>query len=82
MSSSAMVRESSSERHDGEPAPPPLIAPRDPNLNWSAYLIGGKKMQLLGYLEAATEACDRAGRVVLFSLDGERRRWLAVTCRR
>jgi hypothetical protein len=71
------------KRHDGEPAPAPPIAPRDPNLkSWSAHLIGGKKMQLLGYLEAVTEAAAIERAVVLFSLDGERRKRLAVNLRR
>jgi hypothetical protein len=40
------------KRHDGEPKPEP---PKDPNLKrWSAHLIGGKKMQLLGFVEAVT----------------------------
>jgi hypothetical protein len=44
------------EQHLGEPPPPPLVQ-RDPNLkSWSAHLIGGKKMQLLGYIEAVSEA--------------------------
>jgi hypothetical protein len=34
------------KRHNGEPKREP---PKDPNLKrWSAHLIGGKKMQLLG----------------------------------
>jgi len=38
------------KRHDGDPKPEP---PRDPNLrSWSAHLIGGTKMQLLGFAEA------------------------------
>ena len=40
--------------HDGEPKPEP---PRDPNLrSWSAHLIGGSKMQMLGFVEAVHEA--------------------------
>jgi hypothetical protein len=70
------------ERHEGEPPAPPLIQ-RDPNLkSWSAYLIDGKKMQLLGYIETMSEAAaieERA--VVLFALDGERRKRLAVNLR-
>jgi hypothetical protein len=67
------------KRHDGEPAPPRLVE-RDPNLkSWSAHLIGGKKMQLLGYLEAVNEAAAIEQAVVLFSLDDERRKRLAST---
>jgi hypothetical protein len=66
----------------GEPAPPPPIE-RDPNLkSWSAHLIGGKKLHLLGYIEAATEAAAIERAVVLFSLDDERRKRLAVNLRR
>ena len=60
--------------HDGEPRPEP---PPDPNLkSWSVGLIGGKKMQRLGIVEAVTEeaAADRA--VALFGLDNQRRRRL------
>jgi hypothetical protein len=39
--------------------------------SWSAHLIGGKKMKLLGFVEAATE-------MVLFSLDSERPKRLTV----
>jgi hypothetical protein len=57
------------ERHDGEPAPPPLIK-RDSNLKrWSAHLIGGKKMQLLGTIEAVSAAAAIERAVVLFALD-------------
>ena len=70
------------ERHDGDPAPPPIV-PRDPNLkSWSAHLIGGRKMQLLGYIEAVSEAAAIERAVVLFSLDDERRKRLAVNLRR
>jgi hypothetical protein len=71
------------ERHDGAPLPPPPIEPRDPNLkSWSAHLIGGKKMQLLGYLEAVSEPAAIERAVVLFNLDDERRKRLAVNLRR
>jgi hypothetical protein len=70
------------ERHDGAFVPPPMIAPRDPNLkSWSAHLIGGKKLQLLGCLEAATEAAAIERAVVLFSLDGKWRKRLAINRR-
>jgi hypothetical protein len=40
-------------RNDGEPKPEP---PRDPNLkSWSLSLIGGKKMQSFGVIEAVDE---------------------------
>jgi hypothetical protein len=65
----------------GEPAPPP-IEPKDPNLkSWSAHVIGGKKMQMLGYIEAVDEAAAIERAVVLFSLDNERRKRLAVNLR-
>jgi hypothetical protein len=54
--------------HDGEPKPEPPIKARDPNLrSWSAHLIGGKKMQLLGNLEVATEPAAIATAVAPFS---------------
>jgi hypothetical protein len=63
-------------RNDGEPKPEP---PRDPNLkSWSVYLIGGKKMQLLGSIEAVSEAAAIERAVVLFALDDQHRKRLAV----
>jgi hypothetical protein len=68
------------KRHDGEPRPEP---PRDPNLkSWSAHLIVGKKMLRLGLVEAITEAAAIEAAVVLFSLDDQKRRRLAVNLRR
>ena len=70
------------DRHEGEPPAGPLVQ-RDPNLkSWSAHLIGGKKMQLLGYLEAVNEAAAIERAVVLYALDDERRKPLAVNLRR
>jgi hypothetical protein len=64
------------KRHDGEPKPE---SPRDPNLNsWSVHLIGGKKMQSLGVIEALSEAAAIERTVVLFALDDARRKRLAV----
>jgi hypothetical protein len=64
----------------GEPKPEP---PRDPNLkSWSVHLIGGKKMQSLGVIEAVSEAAAIERAVVLFTLDNERRKRLAVNLRR
>jgi hypothetical protein len=64
------------KRHDGEPKPEP---PRDPNLkSWSAHLIGGKKMQHLGYVEAVSEAAAIEAAVALFGLNDERRKRLAI----
>jgi len=68
------------KRHDGEPKAEP---PRDPNLkSWSAHLIGGRKMQLLGFVEAVSEAAALERAVVLFSLDDGKRKRLAVNLRR
>lgn len=54
------------KRHEGEPKPEPT---KDPNLkSWSAYLIGGKKMQHLGYVEALTEAAAIDAAAVLFGI--------------
>jgi len=45
------------KRHDGEPRPEPPIQPKDPNLrSSSAHLIEGRKLLLLGYIEAVSEA--------------------------
>jgi hypothetical protein len=53
-------------RHDGEPKPAP---PKDPNLKrWSAHLIGGKKMQLLGFVEAVSEPAAIESAVALFGV--------------
>jgi hypothetical protein len=69
------------ERHDGEPPPPP-IEPRDPNLrSWSVHLIGGKKMTLLGVIEAVDELAAIERAVVLFGLDDAKRNRLAVNLR-
>jgi hypothetical protein len=68
------------ERHDGEPPPASLIE-RDPNLkSWSAHLIGGKKMQLLGYIEAVSEAAAIANRPVA-DRTGAPRSLLSALCR-
>jgi hypothetical protein len=70
------------ERHDGAP-PPPLLVGQDPNLKtWSAHLIGGRKMQLLGVIEAVSEAAAIERAVVLFGLDDVKRRRLAINLRR
>jgi hypothetical protein len=62
------------KRHDGELKPEP---PPDPNLrSWSAHLIGGKQMQFLGYIDAATEPAAIEVAAELFSLDAERRIYL------
>ncbi len=68
------------EQHLGEPRPEP---PRDPNLkSWSAHLIGGKKMQHLGYVEAVSEAAAIEAAAVLFGLNDERRKRLTINPRR
>jgi hypothetical protein len=68
------------KRHDGEPKPEP---PKDPNLKkWSAHLIGGKKMQLLGFVEAVSELAAIETAVASFGLDDQKRRRLAVNLRR
>jgi hypothetical protein len=71
------------KRHDGKPKPEPPILARDPSLkSWSAHLIGGKKMQLLGFVDAATEAAAIEAAVALFGLDDIKRKRLAVNLRR
>jgi hypothetical protein len=70
------------EQHLGEPPPPPPVE-RDPNLrSWSVHLIGGKKMQSLGTIEAVSETAAIERAVVLFALDDDRRKRLAVNLRR
>jgi hypothetical protein len=68
------------KQHLGEPKPEP---PRDPNArSWSAHLIGGRKMELLGTVEAVSEAAAIEKAVVLFGLDDHKRKRLAVNLRR
>jgi hypothetical protein len=69
------------ERHEGEPPPAPLIQ-RDPNLkSWSVSLIGGKKIQSLGVIEAVSEASAIERAVSLYGLDDQKRTRLAVNLR-
>lgn len=66
-------------RHDGEPKPEP---PRDPALrSWSAHLIG-RKLQLLGFVEAVSQTAAIDAAVTTFGLDDDKRRRLAVNPRR
>jgi len=67
-------------RHEGGPAPEP---PPDHNLRrWSAHLIGGKRMTLLGYVEAAAAPAAIEATVAMFALDDHKRRRLATNQRR
>ena len=60
-----------------------MSAPKDPNLKkWSAHLIGGKKVQLLGFVEAVSEPAAIESAVASFRLDDQKRRRLAVNLRR
>jgi hypothetical protein len=55
------------KQRNGEPRPQP---PPDRNLrNWSAHLIGGKRMPWLGYAKAATAPAAIEAVVSLFGLD-------------
>ena len=45
-------------------------------------MIGGRKMQLLGYIEVVDETAAIERAVVLFAIDDERRKRLAVNLRR
>jgi tetratricopeptide (TPR) repeat protein len=68
------------KQRNGEPRPQP---PPDRNLrNWSAHLIGGKRMQWLGYVKAATAPAAIEAAVFLFGLDDQKRRRLGVNLRR
>jgi hypothetical protein len=47
----------------GEPAPLIVPPPPDPNLrSWSVHLIRGRRLELLGYIDAADEAAAPPGR--------------------
>ncbi|MBO0754424.1 MAG: hypothetical protein J2P54_01070 [Bradyrhizobiaceae bacterium] len=68
------------KRHDGEPK---LEPPKDPNLkSWSAHLIGGSKMQHLGFVEGVNETGAIDAAVALFGLDDQKRRRPPVNLRR
>ena len=67
-------------RHDGEPKPEPLT-PKVPGLkSFSAHLIG-RKLQFLGFVEAASETAAIEAAAVRFGLDDLKRRRLAVNPR-
>jgi hypothetical protein len=64
----------------GEPQPE---LPPDPNArSWSAHLIGGKKLTFLGFVGDVDEPTAIEQAVVVFSLEDERRKRLAVNLRR
>jgi hypothetical protein len=67
------------ERHDGEPPPPLLCSQARPE---PQELVRppdrGRKMQLLGVIEAVNEAAALERAAVLFSLDDAKRKRLAV----
>jgi hypothetical protein len=66
------------KRHDGEPKPEPET-PTDPNMkNWSVHLIGGRKMQHLGFVLAGDTESAVAVAAEKFGLTDERRKRLAV----
>jgi hypothetical protein len=67
------------KRHDGEPEPVPSV-PVDPNLkSWSVNLIGGRKMQHLGFIHAASETAAIEVAVEKFELTELQRKRLAVS---
>jgi hypothetical protein len=67
------------KRHDGEPAPVPK-PPKDPNLkSWSASLIGGRKMQHLGFVLAADAEAAVIVAAEQFELSPDKRKRLAVS---
>jgi hypothetical protein len=61
----------------------PLIAPLpDPNLrSWSVHLIRGRRLELLGYIDAADEAAATGKAIDLFSLTEAQRKRLAINPR-
>jgi hypothetical protein len=67
------------KRHEGEPPKPPPV-PVDPNMKtWSVHMIGGRKAQHLGYVQAASEVAATEAAVEKFGLDDQSRRRLAVS---
>jgi hypothetical protein len=70
------------KRHDGEPPKPPPV-PVDPNMKtWSVHLIGGRKMESYGYVEAISEEAAIEAAVAKFRLDDQKRKRLAVNLTR
>jgi hypothetical protein len=66
-------------RHDGDPAPTPE-PPTDPNLkSWSVNLIGGRKMQHLGFVLAADAESAVIVAAERYELSPEKRKRLAVS---
>jgi hypothetical protein len=67
------------KRHDGEPAPVPKLQ-KDPNLkSWSVSLIGGRKMQHLGFVLAADAESAMTVAAEQYQLSPEKRKRLAVS---
>jgi hypothetical protein len=70
------------KKHDGEPVQRPPIELRDPYLtSRSAHLIGGSKMQFLGFVQAVSEATAIEAAVAV-RVDDQKRRRLTVNPRR
>jgi hypothetical protein len=70
------------KRHDGEPKPE-LETPTDPNLkSWSVHLIGGRKMQHLGFVQADDAESAVIVAAERFTLTAEQRKRLAVNPQR
>ncbi len=66
------------KKPEGEPKPQPA-PPVDPNLkSWSVHLIGGRKMQHLGFVQAADAKAAMIVAGDKFELSPERRKRLAV----
>jgi hypothetical protein len=66
------------KRHDGEPPKPPP-APVDPNMkSWSVNLIGGRRMQHFGLVQAIDEKTAIEAAVEKFGLDEQKRKRIAV----
>jgi hypothetical protein len=70
------------KQHDGEPKPEPA-APIVANLkSWSAHLIRGRKMELLGYVGASDEMAAIKLAIEHYALSDEQRKRLAINPRR
>jgi hypothetical protein len=64
------------KRNDAEPRPEP---PRAPNArSWSVHLIGGKRIERLGVVEAADETGAIEVAAALFGLDDLQRKRLTI----
>jgi hypothetical protein len=67
------------KRHDGQPKPAPRSSPLR---SWSVHLIRGRRMELLGFIDASDETSATQQAIKVFTLTEDQRRRLAVNLRR